>query len=365
MASLIEQLEALRAQAREELAAASDEAALEALRLRYLGKKGSIAAVLRGMGALSPAERPKVGQVANEARDEVERGLAEAGERLARAKLEAELSAPPLDVTLPGRRAPYGRRHPVSQTLDDIVEVFRRLGFSVASGPHLELDFYNFTALNFPEDHPARDMQDTFFVDSATLGEAALEGGRAEPRNDVLLRTHTSPVQIRALLAKPPPVRVIAPGAVFRNDSDLTHSPMFHQVEGLFVDRDVSLADLKWTLDAFAKALFGEDRRTRLRPSFFPFVEPGAEVDVSCGVCAGTGALKSGDPCRTCKATGWMEILGAGMVHPNVLTACDVDPEQWSGFAFGLGVERVAMLRYGIDDLRLFFENDVRFLSQF
>lgn len=379
MASLIDELEKLGGQAKDEFAQAEDETTLESLRVRYLGKKGSIAAVLRGMGKLDASERPKVGQVANALRDRVEALIEQGRERLAKAKLEAELNAPPLDITLPGRSRQQGKRHPVSQTLDDIIGVFRRLGFAVADGPHLELDFYNFAALNFPADHPARDMQDTFFVDAQSLGAgkflhslndraAALSESQAsneELRRDVLLRTHTSPVQIRALLKTPPPLRIIAPGAVFRNDYDLTHSPMFHQVEGLYVAKEASMAELSWTLDAFAKALFGADRRTRLRPSFFPFVEPGAEVDVSCGVCAGSGTLSSGEPCRTCKSTGWMEILGAGMVHPNVLLACGLDPEGYSGFAFGLGVERVAMLRYGIDDLRLFYENDSRFLAQF
>jgi phenylalanyl-tRNA synthetase alpha chain len=357
MAPLIEQLAQLRTDARAEVAAATGEAELEALRLKYLGKRGSVAAVLRGMGALSADERPRVGQAANEARDEVEALLGEAKDRLARAKLDAELAGAPLDVTLPGRRGPLGRRHPLSRTLEDIVATFRRLGFGVADGPQVELDFYNFEALNFPADHPARDMQDTFFVDGATLGASA-------GRSDVLLRTHTSPVQIRAMLAAKPPIRVVIPGPVFRVDSDPTHSPMFHQVEALYVDEKVSFAELRGTLDAFVRAMFGPDRRTRFRPSFFPFVEPGAEVDVSCAMCGGSGRLEAG-PCRTCKATGWLEILGAGMVHPNVLRAGGIDPGRYGGFAFGLGVERVAMLRHGIDDLRHLFENDARFLEQF
>jgi phenylalanyl-tRNA synthetase alpha chain len=354
---LIDDLQQLRAQARDEIAGALDDAGLEALRVKYLGKKGSLAAALRGMGALSAAERPAVGQAANEARDEVEGLLAAAKDRLARAALEAELAQAPIDVTLPGRRGARGHRHPLTRTLEEIVGVFRRLGFGVTEGPQIELDYYNFEALNFPSDHPARDMQDTFFVDGATLGAA-------HGRTDVLLRTHTSPVQVRAMLSRPPPIRLIMPGTVYRCDSDPTHSPMFHQVEGLFVDKGVSFADLKGTLDVYVQAMFG-DRKTRFRPSFFPFVEPGAEMDMSCGVCGGSAKTASGDPCRTCKGTGWVEVMGAGMVHPNVLRSCGVDPEVYSGFAFGFGVERIAMMRYGIDDLRHLFENDVRFLEQF
>jgi phenylalanyl-tRNA synthetase alpha chain len=358
MSALIDELQKLRAAARAEIATATSEADVEALRVKYLGKKGSLAAALRGMGSVPAAERPAIGQAANEARDETEALLTEARSRVARAALEADLRSTPLDVTLPGRRGPLGRRHPLARTLDEMIEVFRRLGFAVAGGPHVELDFYNFEALNFPADHPARDMQDTFFIDGATLGAA----GR---RDDVILRTHTSPVQIREMLSHPPPIRIIAPGTVFRCDSDPTHSPMFHQIECLFVDRSVSFADLKGTLDAFVHAMFGRERHTRFRPSFFPFVEPGAEVDISCTICGGRGHLAGGEPCRTCKATGWLEVLGAGMVHPNVLSACHIDPEIYSGFAFGLGVERMTMLRYGIDDLRHLFENDMRFLEQF
>lgn len=359
MSTLIEELSALRVSAREEIAHASDEDALEALRLKYLGKKGSIALTLRGMGKVSAEERPQIGLAANEARDEVEELLSQAVKRSEEAALAAELASPPIDVTLPGRRPRTGRRHPLSTTLEDIVNSLRRLGFSVVDGPHVELDFYNFEALNFPADHPARDMQDTFFVDGKTLGAAG-------ERSDVLLRTHTSPLQIRAMLGKggTPPVRVICPGAVFRNDSDPTHSPMFHQVEALYVDEGVSFADLKGTLDAFVHAVFGPDRKTRFRSSFFPFVEPGAEVDVSCALCNGAGHTAKG-PCRTCKATGWLEILGAGLVHPNVLASCGIDPERYTGFAFGLGVERIAMLRHGFDDLRVLFDNDLRLLEQF
>ncbi len=355
--SVIDDLRRIREEAQGAIDVAQDESALETLRVRYLGKKGSLALALRGMGQVPPSERPLVGQAVNEARDQVEALLAAAKSRLARAALEAELESTPLDVTLPGRRTALGHRHPLTRTLEDIVAIFQRLGFGVLEGPLIELDFYNFEALNFPKDHPARDMQDTFFVEPESLG--ALRG-----RQDVLLRTHTSPVQVRAMLSRRPPLRLIMPGTTFRCDSDPTHSPMFHQVEGLYVDQGVSFADLKGTLDAYAKAMFG-DRPTRFRPSYFPFVEPGAEMDMACGVCGGSGQLPGGEPCRTCKASGWVEVMGAGMVHPNVFRACQVDAEKFTGFAFGFGVERIAMNRYGIDDLRLLFENDVRFLEQF
>ncbi len=311
------------------------------------------------MGALPAEERPRVGEVANRVRDQVE-ALLEARKRaLASAALEAELSGPAIDVTLPGRHlAPLGGRHPVTQAREAVVGVFQRLGYEVTDGPEIELDWYNFEALNIPADHPARDMQDTFYVDEATLGPG-------EHKGDVVLRTHTSPVQIRAMLrAGKPPIRVICPGRVYRSDYDMTHSPMFHQVEGLCIDEGITFADLKGTLAAFARAFFGPGTRTRFRPSYFPFVEPGAEVDVSCTICGGTGK-KDGKRCGTCKETGWLEVLGAGMVHPRLLANVGYDPARYTGFAFGMGVERLAMLRFGIDDLRLFFENDLRFLEQF
>ena len=358
MADLLAQLESLAEAARRDVAAASDERVLEDLRVRFLGKKGELSAALRGMGQLAPEERPRVGEVANRVRDEVEALLAGGRRRLADAKLEAELSGPPLDATLTGRQlVPRGHRHPVTQAADEIAAIFARLGYEVASGPEIELDGYNFEALNIPKDHPARDMQDTFYVDTATLGGAAAPG-------TVVLRTHTSPVQIRSMLrAGKPPIRIICPGRVYRSDYDQTHSPMFHQVEGLCVDRGITFADLKGTLAAFARAFFGPGTKTRFRPSYFPFVEPGAEVDVSCSLCGGTGR-KDGKRCGTCKETGWLEVLGAGMVHPRVLRNGGM-PLDVSGFAFGFGVERMAMLRYGVDDLRLFFENDLRFLEQF
>ncbi|WP_255821700.1 phenylalanine--tRNA ligase subunit alpha [Anaeromyxobacter sp. SG26] len=371
MADLLGQLEALAKGAREAIGSAADEKALEDLRVRFLGKKGELSAVLRGMGALPAEERPRVGEVANRVRDEVEALLAGAKSRLDARKLEAELAGPPIDVTLPGRRVlPRGHRHPITRATEDISAIFARLGYEVASGPEIELDWFNFEALNIPPDHPARDMQDTFYVEASTLGDGAPDGS-------VLLRTHTSPVQIRAMQRLGvPPVRIICPGRVYRSDYDQTHSPMFHQVEGLCVGEGITFADLKGTLAAFARAYFGEATRTRFRPSYFPFVEPGAEVDVSCSICGGTGRIpvraqgQAGEPaqtrrCGTCKETGWLEVLGAGMVHPKVLENGGFDPKRYSGFAFGMGVERMAMLRYGIDDLRLYFENDLRFLEQF
>ena len=359
MADLLAQLEALAAAARGEVAAAADPRSLEDLRVRFLGKKGEIPAVLRGMGALAPAERPRVGEVANRVRDEIEALVEAARGRLEAARLEAELSGAPVDPTLPGRRLlPLGHRHPITRATEEIAAIFGRLGYEVASGPEVELDWYNFEALNMPADHPARDMQDTFYVDAASLQGAPREGA-------VLLRTHTSPVQIRAMLGRGrPPIRIVCPGRVYRSDYDQTHSPMFHQVEGLCVDEGITFADLKGTLAAFARAFFGPGTRTRFRPSYFPFVEPGAEVDVSCSICGGTGR-RDGRRCGTCKETGWLEVLGAGMVHPRVLANGGLDPARVTGFAFGMGVERLAMLRHGIDDLRLYFENDLRFLEQF
>ena len=369
MADLLSQLEALATGARAAIAAAPDEKGLEELRVRFLGKKGELSQVLRGMGQLPAEERPRVGEVANRVRDEVEALLAGAARGVAARALEAELAGPPMDVTLPGRRLlPRGHRHPVTRATEDISAIFARLGYEVASGPEIELDWYNFEALNIPPDHPARDMQDTFYVDESTLSAGGrtghAPGGPAKP-GAVLLRTHTSPVQIRAMKRiGGPPIRIICPGRVYRSDYDQTHSPMFHQIEGLCVDQAITFADLKGTLAAFARAYFGPGTRTRFRPSYFPFTEPSAEVDVSCSICGGSGR-KDGKRCGTCKETGWLEVLGAGMVHPRVLENGGVDPRRFTGFAFGMGVERMAMLRYGIDDLRLYFENDLRFLEQF
>ncbi len=365
MADPLKSLEQLSAAARADVAQAADERALEELRVRFLGKKGELSAVLRGMGALPAAERPAVGERANRVRDEVEALLAEAKDRLLAAKLEAELAGPPIDVTLTGRSLlPRGHRHPITRATEEITAIFARLGYEVANGPEIELDWYNFEAINIPRDHPARDMQDTFYVEEKTL-EKPVEPG------SVVLRTHTSPVQIRAMKrAGGPPVRVICPGRVYRSDYDQTHAPMFHQVEGLCVDHGITFADLKGTLAAFARAYFGPKTLTRFRPSYFPFVEPGAEMDVSCSICGGSGQLGGGAAgetrrCGTCKATGWLEVLGAGMVHPRLFENVGFDAARVTGFAFGMGVERMAMLRYGIDDLRLYFENDLRFLRQF
>lgn len=347
-----DRLQTLAESAQREIGSASEPSAVEALRVRFLGKKGELSGVLGGMGKLPTEERKALGEVANEVKARIEQLLADAHRRAEDRALAAELARPALDVTLPGRGVGPGRRHPVSRTMDEIVQTFARLGFSVASGPEIELDFFNFESLNLPEGHPARDMQDTFYVDEASLGHAQKSQG------PTLLRTHTSPVQIRTMLASKPPLRIVCPGRVYRRDSDITHTPMFHQVEGLLVDEDVSFAELKGTLNAFVQAFLGADTRTRFRPSFFPFTEPSAEVDISCTSCGGSG-------CRVCKQTGWLEVLGAGMVHPNVFRACGYDPGEVTGYAFGMGVERLAMLRHKIDDLRMMFENDARFLEQF
>ena len=328
--------------ASEELAQAGTRQNLEQVRVKYLGKKGALTQLLRSMPSLPPAERPVVGREANEAKAEIETALAARLAEVEQAERQARLAADRGDLSLPGRRTIPGAAHPLSLVLGEIIDVFVGLGFAVADGPEVESDYYNFEALNIPKDHPARDMQDTFYVSE-----------------DVLLRTHTSPVQIRTMLRQRPPVRIIVPGRVYRRDPfDMTHSPVFHQVEGLAVDRDISMADLRGTLELFARELFGPDSRIRFRPSFFPFTEPSAEVDVLCFACKGAG-------CRVCKQSGWLEILGSGMVHPRVLRNVGYDPEEVTGWAFGMGVERIAMLKYGVDDLRLFFENDLRFLSQF
>jgi phenylalanyl-tRNA synthetase alpha chain len=346
-AELTGKLEALRGEAQTAFPSAGSRDAIEALRVEYLGKKGKLTAVLRGMGKLDAAERPKVGQLANEVRDELTGLVEQSLQRIEGAAREAEF-ADRIDVTLPGRSFPRGRRHPLTATSEDILAVLGELGFNLAEGPEVEHDFYNFEALNMPANHPARDMQDTFYVD-----------------DDVVLRTHTSPVQIRAMLALgKPPVRVACFGRVYRNDHDNTHSPMFHQVEGLYVDKNVTFGDLKGTLQVFSERIFGQGVKVRLRPSFFPFTEPSAEVDISCFKCGGSGVDGDGT-CRLCKGTGWIEIMGAGLVDPEVFKAVGLDDQETTGFAFGIGVERVAMLRYGISDIRSFFENDLRFLKQF
>ncbi|ADU50950.1 phenylalanyl-tRNA synthetase, alpha subunit [Thermaerobacter marianensis DSM 12885] len=339
----LQRIAELQRQAEAAVAAAADLAELERLRVEWLGKKGRISLLLRQMGSVPPDLRPAFGQRANAAREAVEAALARRRQELEAQQEQRRLAAERVDVTLPGRPVLRGRRHPLRRVELEIIEIFRGLGFTVAEGPEVERDYYNFEALNIPPDHPARDMHDTFYL-----------------TGDILLRTHTSPVQVRYMLAKAPelPVRIIAPGRVYRRDDDATHSPMFHQVEGLLVDRGVSFAHLKGTLAEFARRMFGPDTRYRFRPSYFPFTEPSAEMDVSCPLCGGSG-------CRTCGGSGWIEILGSGLVHPKVLQAGGYDPEEVSGFAFGMGIERIAMIKYDIDDMRLFFQNDLRFLAQF
>jgi len=338
-----DKLEQIKAAALDSIAAAADLDQISEIRVRYLGKKGELTTILRGMGALSAEERPLAGQLANEVRQSIETELGRKTEALKEEEKLGRLQDETIDVTLPGRPFQVGRRHPLIMVLDEIKDIFLGLGFEIAEGPEVELDYYNFEALNFPPDHPARDMQDSFYID---------EG--------ILLRTHTSPVQPRLMEKRAPyiPVKAIGPGKVYRRDDDATHSPMFHQVEGFIIDKNISFSDLKGILLIVVRQMFGEDREIRLRPSFFPFTEPSAEVDVSCIMCNGKG-------CRVCSNTGWLEILGAGMIHPNVLQMSGYDPEEVTGFAFGIGIERVAMLKYGIDDLRLLFDNDKRFLAQF
>ncbi len=337
-----DQLEAIRAAAREALADCSAKADLEALRVRFLGKKGELTALLRGMGALAPEDRPKMGALVNEVRSELEAAMEEKLNALEQAELEKRLQEEQLDVTVGGITAPYGKKHPLTQVLDEIKDIFLGMGFQIATGPEVELDHYNFEALNMPKNHPARDTQDTFYI-----------------TENILLRTQTSPMQVRVMEKQKPPIKVIAPGRVYRSDEvDATHSPLFHQVEGLVVDKGIRMSDLKGTLELFAKRLYGEEAVVRFRPHHFSFTEPSAEMDIRCFSCGGKG-------CRLCKGEGWIEILGAGMVHPKVLEGCGIDPEVYSGFAFGLGLERIVMRRYNIDDLRLFFENDLRFLQQF
>ena len=320
----------------------ADNANLEQIRIQYLGKKGELTSVLRGMGALTAEERPVVGQIANEVRAEIENALKIKAEAQKAAELERKLATEKIDVTMPSNVAVPGKLHPLTQVQRTIEDIFIGMGFSIAEGPEVEYDYYNFQALNIPENHPARDTQDTFYI-----------------TENILLRSQTSPVQVRTMEKQKPPIRVISPGRVYRSDAvDATHSPLFHQLEGLVIDKGITMGDLKGVLEIFAKETFGEETRIRFRPHHFPFTEPSAEVDVSCFACGGEG-------CRICKGEGWIEILGAGMVHPNVLRNCGIDPEVYSGFAFGFGIERIAMLKYHIDDMRHLYENDVRFLNQF
>ncbi len=337
-----EQLNNIRLEAEKKLRAVQTSADLESLRLRFLGKKGELTAVLRGMGALTSEERPIIGQLANDVRSFIEGKLEEGAKTLQNKELELRLGKESIDVTIPGKRRFIGKKHPLSIVADEIKDVFVSLGYEIAEGPEVELDYYNFEALNIPEGHPARDAQDTFYFN-----------------DEILLRSQTSSVQIRVMENKKPPIKLISPGRVYRSDSvDATHSPVFHQVEGLVVDKGITMGDLVGTLQLFARRLFGEDTKIRLRPHHFQFTEPSAEVDVSCWTCDGKG-------CRVCKNEGWIEILGAGMVHPKVLEICHIDPTEYSGFAFGLGIERTAMGRFNIDDMRLLYENDMRFLRQF
>lgn len=340
-----EKIRELKARARAAIAeTAGSLSELNDIRVKILGKKGELTALMRSMGTVAQEERPRIGKIVNEARAELEELLAKKSEEIAQRVLAAKIDAEQIDVTLPGRTMQIGHLHPLTITLKRIKKIFLQMGFTVEEGPEIETDYYNFEALNLPKDHPARDMQDSFYI-----------------TEDILLRSQTSPVQARTMQKNEPnaPIRMIAPGRVYRRDSyDATHSPMFTQVEGLVIDKDISFADLKGTLELCLHELFDADAKVRFRPSFFPFTEPSTEVDISCSSCHGAG-------CRVCKGTGWLEILGAGMVHPNVLRMSGYDPNVVSGFAFGMGVERIAMLAYGVDDLRLFYDNDVRFLHQF
>ena len=323
---------------------ASSLSELDDIRIRFLGKKGEFTSILRSMGALAKEDRPKVGKIINEAKAQIEELIAEKNKELKAQALADKIAGEKIDVTLPGRNVPMGHLHPLTLTLERIKNIFVHMGFSVEEGPEIERDYFNFEALNLPKDHPARDMQDSFYI-----------------TDEILMRSQTSPVQARTMQRNEPnaPIRMIAPGRVYRRDEyDATHSPMFTQVEGLVIDKGISLADLKGTLELFLHQIFNENVGVRFRPSFFPFTEPSAEVDISCVMCHGKG-------CKVCKGTGWLEILGAGMVHPHVLEMSGYDPKKVSGFAFGMGVERIAMLSYGVDDLRLFYDNDMRFLSQF
>jgi phenylalanyl-tRNA synthetase alpha chain len=351
---MLERIEEIRSEAAGAIGAASSTAELEELRVRHLGRKAELTQILRGIAELPAEERGKVGGAANRARQDLEALLAQSAARLDAAELDAKLAADRIDVTLPGAPPrPLGHLHLIARTTRVIEDVMVGLGYRVVEGPEVEHDYYNFTALNHPPGHPARMLQDTFYVQS---------------HPDVLLRTHTSPVQVRSMEAQPPPILIVVPGKVYRRDSDATHSPMFHQVEGLAVAEGLTLADLKGTLLALVRALFGEEREVRLRPHYFPFTEPSVEVDVSCFQCGGSGTLADGERCNLCKGQGWIEILGAGMVDPNVLgfvAEHGYDPERAQGFAFGIGIERVAMLRHAIPDLRRFFDNDVRMLEQF
>ena len=337
-----DQLKAIREHVMEELKEVKDTSALEQLRVRVLGKKGELTGILRGMGKLPAEERPKMGQIVNETREKLEAALDERAAKLRAMEKEARLAAETIDVTLPGTKRAAGSLHPMNIVLDDLLNIFTGMGFEAVEGPEIEYDHYNFELLNVPKNHPARDAQDTFYID-----------------DNVVLRSQTSPVQARVMTTRKPPIRIISPGRVYRADEvDATHSPVFHQIEGLVIDENISIADLKGTLDTFARRLYGEGIVTRFRPSFFPFTEPSAEVDLTCASCRGKG-------CRMCKGTGWIEVLGAGMVNPRVLEMCGIDSKKYQGFAFGMGIERLTLLKYNVPDMRYLYENDVRFLKQF
>lgn len=339
---LKEKIKQLEQEASQEFSSQSfDEKSLEDFRIRYLGRHGKLTQILKDIGALNPQDRPTLGQLANTIKVSLTQKISELSEALKKSQREKLFQETQIDTTLPGRNIPRGSLHPLLKTMEDIVDIFKRYGFQVAEGPEIESDYYNFEALNIPKNHPARDMQDTFYIS-----------------DDIVLRTHTSPVQIRVMEKFKPPLRIIVPGTVYRHDADTSHSPMFHQVEGLFVDEKVSFAHLKGILTYFVHELFSSETKVRFRPSYFPFTEPSAELDISCIFCLGKG-------CRVCKQSGWLEVAGCGMVHPDVFKAVKYDTKKVSGFAFGMGVERLTMLRYRIDDIRLFYENDLRFLEQF
>lgn len=336
-----EELEKLRSEVLISISQASTEKELSEIRVGVLGRKGSLTQLLKRLGTLPEEDRREIGKRANQVKGDLEKRVEETLLQIQERERREALEKEKIDVTLPGRRVPAGKRHPLTQILDEIIDIFSRLGFEVAEGPEVELDYYNFEALNIPKGHPAREMQATFFISE-----------------EVVLRTHTSPMEVRTMEKHPPPVRIISPGPAYRRDSDPTHSPMFHQVEGLLVDKGITFADLKGVLTVFVHQMFGKETRLRFRPSFFPFTEPSAEIDIECFICGGKG-------CGVCSNTGWLEILGSGMTDPAVFGFVDYDPEEVTGFAFGMGVERIAMLKYGINDIRLFFTNDLRFLKQF
>ncbi len=336
-----EKLETIKNEALAKIGECGDLSALTQLQVECLGRKGALTGLLRQTGSLPPEERPAFGKLSNQVKNELQAAIDKKRESFEKAAWESELNSKAVDVSLPGIRPALGHLHPITLVQREIIRIFESLGFEVATGPEIETEYHNFEALNIPKTHPARDMQDTFFIDDS-----------------IVLRTHTSPVQIRTMLSQEPPVRIIAPGKVFRRDDDITHSPMFYQVEGLVVDENITMGDLKGVLEAFIHKLYGPETRLRFRPSFFPFTEPSAEVDIQCVICGGDG-------CRTCSHTGWLEILGSGMVHPKVFEAVGYDPEKYTGFAFGLGVDRIAMLKYGVGDIRLFYENNMKFLEQF